>query len=136
MIWTMIHFAVKPEANTILQINHTPIKFKKQNWTREFPLWCHGNESDWYPWGCGFNPWPFSVGQGSGVVVSCGVGHRCSSDLVLLWLWCRLAAIALIRPLAWELLYATGAALKNPKNKQTKKNWRGASEFYFMNTND
>ena len=27
---------------------------------------------------------------------SCGVGHRCSLDLVLLWLWCRPAAIAQI----------------------------------------
>ena len=26
--------------------------------------------------------------------VSCGVGHRCSSDLALLWLCCRLAAAA------------------------------------------
>ena len=25
---------------------------------------------------CGFDPWPYSVGQGSGVAVSCGVGHR------------------------------------------------------------
>ena len=24
-------------------------------------------------------------------------------DLVLLWLWCRPAAVALVRPLAWEL---------------------------------
>ena len=23
----------------------------------------------------------------SGIASSCGVGHRCSSDLVLLWLW-------------------------------------------------
>ena len=38
----------------------------------------------------------------SGVAVSCGVGRRCGSDLVLLWLWHRLAAIALIGPLAWE----------------------------------
>ena len=30
----------------------------------------------------------------------CGVGRRCSSDLALLWLWCRLAAITLTRPLA------------------------------------
>ena len=29
-----------------------------------------------------------------------------------LWLWCRLAVAALIWPLAWELPYATGAALK------------------------
>ena len=28
----------------------------------------------------GFGPWPCSVGWGSGVAVSCGVGHRCSSD--------------------------------------------------------
>ena len=37
-----------------------------------------------------------------GVAVSCGVGHRRSSDPVWLWLWCGLAATALIRPLAWE----------------------------------
>ena len=34
--------------------------------------------------------------------MSCGVGHRRGSDLVLLWLWHRPAAAALIRPLAWE----------------------------------
>ena len=47
--------------------------------------------------------------------MSCGVGHRGSSDLALLWLWCRLAAI---RPLPWEPLYAAGAALKRPKKKK------------------
>ena len=41
-----------------------------------------------------------------------GVGHRCSLDPMLSWLWCRPAAVAPIRPLAWELLYAAGAALK------------------------
>ena len=30
-------------------------------------------------------------------------------------LWCRLAAIAPIQPLAWELLYAVGVALKSIK---------------------
>ena len=34
--------------------------------------------------------------------MSCGVGHRCGSDPELLWLWRRPAAIAPIRPLAWE----------------------------------
>ena len=29
------------------------------------------------------------------------VGPRRGSDLALLWHWCRLAAVALIRPLAW-----------------------------------
>ena len=40
------------------------------------------------------------------------------SDLALLWLWCRPATVALIRPLAWELLYATGAALKSERKKK------------------
>ena len=35
-----------------------------------------------------------------------------------MWLWCRLAATALIGPLAWELPYAAGAALKGQKQKQ------------------
>ena len=52
--------------------------------------------------------------------VSCGLGYRCGSDLALLWLWCRLAAVAPIRPLAWELPYAASASLKNKTNKQTK----------------
>ena len=34
------------------------------------------------------------------VAMSCGVGRRRGSYLVLLWLWCRLAATAPIRPLA------------------------------------
>ena len=33
----------------------------------------------------------------------------------MLWLWCRLAAVALIRFLPWELLYAPGVALKSKK---------------------
>ena len=34
----------------------------------------------------------------------------CGLDLALLWLWCRLAAVAPIRPLAWEPPYAALAA--------------------------
>ena len=52
--------------------------------------------------------------------MSCGVGHRCGLDLMLLWLWCRLTGVALIGPLAWEPPYATGVApqkaKKNPKH--------------------
>ena len=52
--------------------------------------------------------------------MSCGVGHKCSLDpsLMWLWLWCRPATVALIQPLTWEPLYAAGAALKKiNKNK-------------------
>ena len=38
-------------------------------------------------------------------------------DLMLLWLWCRPAAVAPIQPLAWEPPYAVGAALKRQKTK-------------------
>ena len=62
------------------------------------------------------DPWPCSVDQGSGITASCGVGHRCGSDPTLLWLWHRLAAVAPIRPLAWELPYVMDAALKSKKN--------------------
>ena len=36
---------------------------------------------------------------------------------MLLWLWCRPATTVLVRPLAWELPYAVGAALKRQKKK-------------------
>ena len=44
--------------------------------------------------------------------MSCSIGHRYGSDLALLWLWHSPAAAAPIQPLAWELPYATGAAIK------------------------
>ena len=50
--------------------------------------------------------------------MSCGVGHRHCSHLALLCLWCRLAAAALIRPLAWEPPYAASVALKRQKKKK------------------
>ena len=49
------------------------------------------------PWGCGFRPWIHSVGFGSSV-----------------------AAAALIRPLAQELPYAAGVAVKRGKKKRKK----------------
>ena len=48
----------------------------------------------------------------------CGVGQRQGLDLALLWLWCRQAAAAPIRPLDWERPCAEGGILKH-KNKQT-----------------
>ena len=61
------------------------------------------------------------MGRGSGVGQSYGVGHRHGSDLMLLWLWGRPAAAALIGPLAWEPPYATGVALKWKKKKKRMK---------------
>ena len=49
--------------------------------------------------------------------VKCGVGCRCSSNPALLWLWRRPAAIAPMRPLAWESPYAAGAAQEMAKKK-------------------
>ena len=53
--------------------------------------------------------------------MSYGVGHRHGSDPALLWLWCRLAAVASIRPLAWKPPCATGAALKKKKKKKKEE---------------
>ena len=50
--------------------------------------------------------------------MSCGVGRRCSLGPILLCLWYRPAATVLIRPLAWEPPYATGAALEKGKKKK------------------
>ena len=66
------------------------------------------------------DPWPRSVGQGSGTAVSCGVGCRLGSDPALLCLWYRPAAAAPIRPLAWEPPHAGGAALKKKKKSEIK----------------
>ena len=44
--------------------------------------------------------------------MSFDVGRRHGLDSELLWLWCMPAATALIRPLAWELPYVAGVALK------------------------
>ena len=48
--------------------------------------------------------------------MNCGVGCRRDLDPELLWLWHRLAAAALIRPLAWELPYAAGGKVINLDN--------------------
>ena len=53
--------------------------------------------------------------------MSYSVGCRRSSDLALLWLWYKPAAVALIRPLAWDPPYAAGAALKRQKRPKKKK---------------
>ena len=55
--------------------------------------------------------------------MSYGVGHRGSLGLVLLWLWCRVAAVAPINPyLLWEFPYAAIVAIKKAKNKTKQTN--------------
>ena len=55
------------------------------------------------------------MGEGSDVAMNSGMGYRYGLDPTLLWLWYRLAATALIQPLAWELSYVTDVALKIKK---------------------
>ena len=43
------------------------------------------------------------------------------SDPKLLWLWCRLGAVAPIQPLAWKLPHALGCSPKKPTNQPNKK---------------
>ena len=62
--------------------------------------------------------------------MSCGVGRRRGSDLAWLWLWCRQVATALIRPLAWELPYAVGAAQEMIKRQ--KKKVKKTAETYYL----
>ena len=52
--------------------------------------------------------------------MSHGVGHRRGSDLALLWLWRRPAAVAPIGSLAWEPPYAMGMAPEKTKKKKKK----------------
>ena len=47
--------------------------------------------------------------------MSCGVGCRHGSDLGLLWLWCRLTGVALIRP------QPSGCSPKKTKDKEKKR---------------
>ena len=54
--------------------------------------------------------------------VSYGVGRRCGLDPKLLWLWCRPAAVALIRLLAWEPPYAMGTDPEKTKRKNNNNN--------------
>ena len=57
--------------------------------------------------------------------MSCGVGHRLGLELVLLWLWPSLAAVAPVQPLAWELPSAAGVALER---QQRCHKWPGLEQ--------
>jgi len=53
--------------------------------------------------------------------MSCGVGRRRGLDPTLLWLWCRPAAVALIRFWAWESPYAEAASLEKRQQQQQQQ---------------
>ena len=59
-----------------------------------------------------------------------GVGCRHSSDVALLWPWRRLAAAAPVQPLAWELPYTIGVALK--KKRKEKKMYVYENSLLFI----
>ena len=64
----------------------------------------------------------WSLASFSGLRIRCchemWCSHRHGLDPALLCLWCRLAATAPIRSLAWEFPYAVGMALKRQKKPQ------------------
>ena len=53
--------------------------------------------------------------------MSCGVGCRRGSDLMLLWLWRRSAAVAPIGLLTWEPPRAVDVALKSKQKKKKER---------------
>ena len=55
--------------------------------------------------------------------MSCGIGCSRGSDPELLWL----AAVAPVRPIAWESPYAVGVALQSKEAKKKKKGSGGIS---------
>ena len=66
--------------------------------------------------------------------MSCGVGCRHGSYPALLCLWHRPAATALIRPLAWELPCAAGAAGEMAKRQKKKKKKKKILNLCFRNS--
>ena len=66
--------------------------------------------------------------------MSCGVGCRHSLNLALLWLWHKLAAVALIRPLAWDPPWYCRCGPKKKKRKKEEKRKKKAKLFLFFLT--
>ena len=67
------------------------------------------------------------MGWGSGVAESSGVGRRSGSDPE-----CRLVAVPLIQPLAWELPYA----MSGPGKKKKKKKKRNLCKININNVEE
>ena len=80
-------------------------------------MWIKSNKSDLVS----MRMWVQSLASLRGIAESCGIGRRHSSDPAVLRLWHKPAVAAPIQPLAWELPYAIGVALKTNKQKQTHR---------------
>ena len=100
-------------------VDHPYVFFVKMS-IQEFPIWHSRNESTSIHEDEASYSWPHSVGCGSSIAVSCGVGCRRSSDPAFLRLWLWPAAVAPIWPLAcgWtppkkSLLSASAPFLKS-----------------------
>ena len=69
--------------------------------------------------------------------MSCGIGPRYGLNPTLLWLWCRLAVVAPIWPLAQEPPYAVSVAIKSKKKKTNKqKNFCSDENILYLDWGD
>ena len=62
--------------------------------------------------------------KGSSIAVGSGVSRN-GSDPEFLWVWHRPAAAAPIQPLAWELPYAVGTAIKSNNSNKKHRTYTG-----------
>ena len=96
-------------------------KLNQEEHIWEFPLWLSGLRTQ--------HSVHDNTGYEYGIATSCGVGCRHSSDLVLLWLWWRLAVAALICApspgiFIWHrCVHKKGGKMKNTSNSNHKRLW-------------
>ena len=66
------------------------------------------------------------------LLVSCGVGHRCGSDPMLLWLWCRWVATALISTHSLRTSICPGNSPKKTKKKKSFELYPNCYSFLYI----
>ena len=69
-------------------------------------------------WGCRFDCRSHQVVEGPGIATSSGIGHRRSTDLALLWLWCRPQLQLQFDPWLGNLLQVSCETEKKKKKKK------------------